>query len=120
MPRIDSTQFGEITVDGKKYGQVLIVGNLVAERDYPKLKDLFGTSHKIGDWEIEELLEENPEIIVVGTGQNGAMEIDEKFFEEMKKKGIEVIADIAPKASEIFNAKIKEGKRVNALIHTTC
>jgi len=120
MPHIDSTQFGEITIDGKKYNQVLIIGDLAAERDYEKLKGLFGTSHKIGDWEIEELLKENPEIIVVGSGQNGAMEIDGEFFEEMKKKGIEVIAETTPKAIEIFNAKIKEGKRINALIHTTC
>jgi len=120
MPHIDSTQFGEITIDGKKYNQVLIIGNSVGERDYKRLKGLFGTSHKIGDWEIEELLKENPEIIVVATGQNGAMEIDGEFFKEMKEKGIEVIADTTPKAIEIFNAKTKEGKRVNALIHTTC
>jgi len=120
VPHIDSTQFGEITIDGKKYSQVLIVGNLVVERNYDKLKDLFGTSHKMGGWEIENLLKENPEIIVVGTGQNGAMEIDENFFKIMKNNGIEVIADLTPKAIEIFNAKVRGGKRVNALIHTTC
>jgi len=47
MPYIDSTQFGEVVIDGRKYSQVLIVGNSVIERDYKKLKELFNTSHKI-------------------------------------------------------------------------
>lgn len=43
MPHIDSTKFGEITIDGKKYGQVLIVGGAVFERNEEKLRELFGT-----------------------------------------------------------------------------
>ncbi|MFZ5559596.1 MAG: hypothetical protein ACOZAL_02275, partial [Patescibacteria group bacterium] len=70
MPYINSTEFGNITIDGKKYNQVLIVGDLVMERDYEKLERLFGTTHKIGDWEKDELVKENPEIIVIGTGQS--------------------------------------------------
>jgi len=120
MPHINSTDFGSITIDGKKYNQVLIVGNLVMERDYRKLEDLFGTTHKIGDWEIEELLKENPEIVVVGTGQSGVMEVDDRFFKIVREKNIETIVDITPKAIQIYNQKIRDNKRVNALIHTTC
>jgi len=120
MPNIDSTKFGEIIIDGKKYRQVLIIGNLVKEREYEKLEELFGTSHKIGDWEIEELLKGNPEIIVIGTGQNGAMEIDNDILEKFKTKDIEVICEITPEAIKIYNEKVKSKKRVNALIHTTC
>ncbi len=117
---IDSTEFGNVTIDGKKYNQVLIIGDMIMQRDYEKLKELFGTSHKIGDWELEELLKQNPEIIIIGTGQDGAMEIDRELIEDFKKKNIEVIAEITPKAIEIYNEKKKQGKRINALIHTTC
>jgi hypothetical protein len=120
MPHIDSTQFGEVEIDGKKYSQVLIVGDSVVERDYEKLQGLFGTSHKIGDWETETLLKENPEVIIIGTGQDGKLEVDESFLEKMKEKGIEVIAGITPEAIKAYNEKRKAGKRVNALIHTTC
>lgn len=120
MPHIDSTQFGEVKVDGKKYFQILIIGNLVMERDYKKLEELFGTSHRIGDWEKQELVKENPEIIVIGLGQNGAMQEDEEFIEDMAKKNIEVISAITPEAIKIYNQKAEESKRVNALIHTTC
>jgi len=68
MPYINSTEFGNVVIDNKKHNQVLIVSDLVIERNYNKLEELFNTSHKIGDWEIEELLKENPEIIVIGIG----------------------------------------------------
>jgi len=120
MPHIDSTQFGEVVIDGKKYNQVLIIGDSIIERDYEKLKDLFGTSHKIGEWETEALLKEIPEIVIVGTGQDGKLEVDKNFLEKMRKNSVKVIAQITPEAIKIYNEKVKAGKRVNALIHTTC
>jgi len=120
MPHIDSTEFGEITIDGKKYHQVLIIGDSVMERDYEKLEKLFGTSHRIGDWERDELLKGNPEIIIIGTGQSSVMNVDGELEDTLAKKEIELIAVSTPEAVEIYNQKIKEGKRVNALIHTTC
>jgi hypothetical protein len=120
MPHIDSTQFGEITIDDKKYHQVLIVGDSIEERDYKKLKELFETSHKIGDWEIEKLLSNNPEVIVIGTGQNGAFVIDAETTKKLQISGAQIISDITPKAIEAYNERIKLGKKVNALIHTTC
>ncbi|MDP2940145.1 MAG: MTH938/NDUFAF3 family protein [Candidatus Omnitrophota bacterium] len=117
---INSTQFGEIIIDNKKYYQVLIIGDKIEERDYKKLKELFGTSHEIGNWEIEALISNNPEIIIIGTGQNGAMEVDEKTIKKFQDKGIETIIATTPKIIEIYNDQVKLGKRVNALIHTTC
>lgn len=120
MIRIDSTKFGEIVIDGKKYHQVLIIGNSVIERDYEKLEGLFGTSHKIGDWEVEELFKNSPEIIIIGTGQDGMMEVDRSLYEKIGNKNIELIITITPEAIKIYNEKIESGKRVNALIHTSC
>ena len=139
MPYINSTEFGNVVIDDKKYNQVLIIGDSVMERDYNKLEELFSTSHKIGDWEVEELLKENPEIIVIGTGQNGAMEVDKETLNKLGKPAvslrkqagppesekvsagnIEVITAETPKAIEIYNEKVKSNKRVNILIHTTC
>lgn len=120
MPYINSTQFGEITIDNKKYQQVLIIEDEVEERKYKKLKELFGTSHKIGDWEIEKLLGNKPEIIIVGTGQNGALEVDEDTAKKLKTNDSELIIVKTPEAIEIYNQKTKENKKVNALMHTTC
>jgi len=120
MPHIDATQFGEITIDKKKYHQVLIVGDKVEERDYKKLKEMFDTAHKIGDWEVEKLLRNNPEVIVIGTGQNGAMQVDEDLTKKLTANSSKLIIAETPKAIEIYNEKIKQGGKTNALIHTTC
>ncbi|OIO47514.1 MAG: hypothetical protein COY09_01725 [Candidatus Portnoybacteria bacterium CG_4_10_14_0_2_um_filter_39_11] len=120
MPKIDSTKFGEIVIAGKKYGQVLIIGDKIVERDYDKLKKLFGTAHKIADWEIEQLLSNNPEAIVIGTGQDGLLEVDEEFKRQMAGRGIELIVGKTFEALEVYNEKIKAGQRANALMHTTC
>jgi len=120
MPHIDDTQFGEITIDNKRYHQVLIIGKTIKERDYKKLEELFNTSHKIGGWEIEELLSNDPKIIIIGIGQNGAMEVDQDVIKKFQDKGIEVIVAETPQAVEIYNTRVKSEKHINALIHTTC
>jgi hypothetical protein len=120
MLHIDSTQFGEVVIDDKKYHQALIIGDKIEERDYKKLKELFDTAHKIGDWEIEALISNNPEIIIIGTGQNGAMSVDEDSAKKLKAKSSELIIAETPQAIEIYNEQVKLGKKVNALIHTTC
>ncbi|MDP2934598.1 MAG: MTH938/NDUFAF3 family protein, partial [bacterium] len=112
MPEINSTQFGEIIIDKKKYHQVLIVGDKIEERDYKKLKELFDTAHEIGDWEVEKLLSNNPEIIIIGVGQNGAMAVDDEPAKKLKVKSSELIIAETPKAIEIYNDQVKLGKRV--------
>ena len=57
MPYINSTKFGEIIIDGKKYQQVLIIGDSVEERDSQRLEKLFNTTHKIAEWEIDSLFQ---------------------------------------------------------------
>ena len=83
MAHIDSTNFGSVTVDGKKYHQVLITGDNIFERDYERLKEEFGTSHVIPDWEIKKLLENSPEAIVIATGQDGALEVTDRAKERL-------------------------------------
>jgi len=120
MPYINSTKFGDITIDDKKYHQVLIIDDEIKERDYEKLKKLFGTSHKIGDWEEKELLADSPEVIVIGTGQDGALVVNNDFSNKVKNKGIEFFIEKTPEAMEFYNNEYASGKAVNALIHTTC
>jgi len=120
MPLINSTQFGEITIDKKRYHQVLIIGKTVKERDSEKLHELFNTSHKIGGWEIDDLLSNNPKIIIIGTGENGAMEVDEDLAKKLRATVSELIIAETPQAMEIYNTRVKSEKHINALIHTTC
>lgn len=117
---IDSVGWGNVVVNGQRFDQVIIVGGKVIRREVEKLERLFGTTHQLGDWEIELLLSENPEIIIFSSGQGGAMRISEEVKEKLASSGPEIKILLTPQAVLEFNKLSLEGKRVNALIHTTC
>ena len=120
MFKIDSVGWGKIEVNDQGFQQVLIIEGQVFERDSEKLRQFFDTSHKIGDWEIEELFRGDPEAIIIGTGWDGVLQPDEKIKKKSEKLGVELIILKTPPAVEEYNRLAEEGKKVNALIHTTC
>lgn len=120
MPKIEKVSWGKVKVDGQDYRQVLIVGDEVLERESDKLHELFGTTHRLGDWEKEKLLSGNPKIILIASGWSGLVKIDEDFKNKLKEKRIELQVVLTPKIVRRYNQLIEEGKQVNALIHTTC
>ena len=120
MPKIDKVSWGKVKVDGQQYHQVLIVGGRAMEREKPKLEKLFGTTHKIGDWEQKLLLSGQPEVILIANGWSGVLKIDEEFKKKVESAGIELRIVLTPKAVEEYNRLVKERKQINALIHTTC
>lgn len=120
MIKIDSVSWGKIKVDGKEYHQALIICDKVFERDKPKLEALFGTTHQIGDWERELLLSGKPEIILIASGFNGVLKVKDDLRLMINDLGIKLITDLTPKAVAEYNRLVAKGKRVNALIHTTC
>jgi len=99
---------------------VIIVKEEVRERDDKSLRKLFGTTHQIGEWEVKELLSENPEVIIIGTGQAGVLRVPEETREELERSKAEVRILLTQRAVPEFNRLVSQGKRVNALIHTTC
>ena len=120
MITINSTSFGSIIINNKKYSQVLIIGEEIKERNAKKLNELFGTTHQIGDWEIEDLISNSPEIIIIGTGQRGVLKVSDEFKSKIKESGVELKTFITSVAIKEYNKFILQGKKVNALIHTTC
>lgn len=120
MPKIDKVSWGKVKIDGQDHHQVLLVGNEVMERENDKLRDLFGTTHRMGDWEKKRLFSGKPEIVLVATGWSGLVKIDDDFKRELEKKEIELQTVLTPKVVKRYNQLIQEGRRVNALIHTTC
>lgn len=120
MPTINSCEFGAITIDGKKYSQVLIIGDRVEERDAKKLHELFNTTHRVGEWETAKLLSDSPDVVLIGTGQEGVLEVDEGVSLKLEDAVPRLIIQPTPQAIKTYNDLVKENKVVNALIHTTC
>ncbi|UZE94198.1 MAG: hypothetical protein IB618_01325 [Candidatus Pacearchaeota archaeon] len=113
MAYIDSTSFGNITIDGKTYGDDVII---LAD-DRIKKRGLQKGTHIVCIEEIEPLFKENPKVIVIGTGQSGVAEIEPEVMNRAREQNIEVIEAPTPIAIKKFN-KIKEKKA--GLFHLTC
>lgn len=116
----DSSSFGELVINGKSYGDVLVIGGKVEERDDSKIDRELGTDHLIGDWEVEKLLSNKPEIVIIGAGTAGDLQVTPEVGENFKKAKVELIVLTTPRAIEEYNSLTKMGKRVNTLIHSTC
>lgn len=118
--KVDSVSWGKVRVNNQQYHQALIVGDKVIERDKTELESLFKTTHQIGEWEQKKLLSGNPEIILVASGWSGRLRVDKKFADKIAQKGIALQVFLTPKAVAEYNRLVSMGRRVNALIHTTC
>lgn len=120
MPKINKVSWGKVKVDGKDYWQVLIIGEKIIPREVEKVKQEYGTDHVVADWEQKLLLSGNPEVILVASGWSGFLRADEELKKKAKDVGVELRLILTPKLKKEYNWLVKEGKRVNCLIHTTC
>ena len=115
MPRLESTNFCSVTIDGKEYNyDVLItVSGEIVRHD----KTLSLEGHKVGREELEPLWGENPEVLIIGTGQYGAIPLDDETIKQCQERGIKVVAAKTPEALQRYN-ELRERKA--AFIHTLC
>jgi hypothetical protein len=119
---IEEYHFGSITIDGKVFNhdvEVRWTGEVLPWK--------FRERHIIDAEEVKRAIDQNPETIIIGTGESGMAEVTEKAKKEIESKGIELIIDITGEAIKTFNilleeSKIEEGKqkRVIGLFHLTC
>lgn len=118
--RFDSTQYGEIIIDGKKYGDIIVSAGKLIIRDRGPSEEQFGTSHRMHQAEFKQLLEGKPEIVLIGSGQSGLMEVTEEEKKKISETGAELIIEKDPQAIKTFNSLTEQGKKVNCLVHVTC
>lgn len=119
---IEEYKFGSITIDGKTYHEDVEVRWTDDVLDWQREE-----SHVINVEDIERALEENPETIVIGTGELGIAQVTEETQREIKLRGIKLIIDRTEAAIKTFNirkedSEEEEGKqeKVIGLFHLTC
>ena len=79
-PKIDSTNFGSITVDGETFDYDILIrlNGQVEKREKALSKEVYGTSHKVSLEEAKYIYEEGTEKIIIGTGQTGFVKLSEE------------------------------------------
>lgn len=113
MVTISFDRFGELVVDGKVYYSDMIVwwdGEL----------EFVTKNHMLGMETFAMMLRKKPEIIVVGTGQQGCVRISDEVRHRARDKKIRVFEGKSDSAAKMFSDLAVAGKRVVAFIHTTC
>lgn len=113
--KIEGYSFGLMRVDGREFNQDLIV--------FPE-RIVSGWWRKEGHTllleDLGEVIEYKPEVLVVGRGASGVMEIPESTQKALKEKNIELVEGTTTQAYKIFNEYITQGKRVVGAFHLTC
>jgi len=111
---IESYQFGLIVVSGKKYTSDVII---LPDR----VRDNWGrkTGHQLCLKDVAEVMTENPEVLVVGTGTSGLMKVLPEVERGVETQGIKLIVEPTNEACNLYN-QLCQSQRVIAALHITC
>jgi hypothetical protein len=117
--QIDSTAFGEITIDGKTYEHDVIIrlSGEVAKRKKKLSKRLYGTSHVVSEDEAKFVFEKGCKQLILGSGQEGNVQLSPEAEAYFAKKDCQVVIQPTPQAIRAFNEA--HGKKIG-LFHVTC
>jgi hypothetical protein len=111
---IDHYSFGSITVGKKTYtSDVIIYPDRVDESWWRK------EGHYLQKADLGDIIAAKPDLLIIGSGMNGIMQVPEETRTFLASHDIEVIIEKTGKAVEIFNDR-PEGRKVIAALHLTC
>ncbi len=111
---IESYDFGRMDVDGRTYTSDLIIfPDRVNDSWWRK------SGHKLCLADIEDVLKEEPEALVVGTGFYGIMSVEDEVKSYAQSQGIELIIAKTKKAAQSYNEFASKKKTIGAF-HLTC
>ena len=113
-------EFGLIEIDGQRYDRDVVVERGRVGKRHKKasqpLRDRYGHTPL-------SLLEPIPwacRRLIVGTGAEGALPIDDAVFEEADRRGVELVALPTEEACEHLSAPETDLATTNAILHVTC
>jgi hypothetical protein len=112
--KIEEFKFGAFRIDGRQYlDDIKIFNNKVK---YWQTRE----GHLLKLEDIKDLIESKPEIIIIGTGASGALQISAEIKDEIMNKRIALFIEKTEDACKRFNELILKDKRVAAILHATC
>jgi len=111
---IEFYSFGRIVIDGKEYtSDVIIYPGRVDSSWWRK------EGHLLQVVDIDRAIAEKPEILIIGTGASGLMEVSKEVENYITSRGIRLVVDTTKKACDAYNRLSPSSKSIAAL-HLTC
>ena len=113
MARIDHYSFGRIVIDGVEHSKdVIILPDRVRGEWWRK------DGHGLVLEDFDDVIDELPEHLVVGTGAHGQMKPDPQTLAELKARGIQV--DSLPTGDAVGRYLELDPRSTAAALHLTC
>ncbi|MCE5186790.1 MAG: MTH938/NDUFAF3 family protein [Planctomycetaceae bacterium] len=114
-PHIDSCSFGRIRIDGKDYTDDVLV---FAGRDVVNWwhKD----THFIRCGDIDQILQQEPESLIIGTGTRGNLKLESPVYSLLKNRGIRYQQETTERACVLFNQETNKGVKTAGAFHLNC
>jgi len=112
---IDSYEFGKIIIDGETYTSDCLIFQDHVEPDWRRRE-----GHNLFADDLECVLAAEPEILVVGCGAYGVMQVSAEVRTLLQRKNIRMEALKTAEAAERYNELSAERRRVVAAMHLTC
>jgi len=113
--KIKSYEFGRIEINGTVYTSDVIIYDEHVNSSWWRKE-----GHYLQLEDIEEILKPTPDVIIIGTGKFGTMEVSNKVKKELESKGIEAIYVNTDEACCRHNEMSGSGKTVVTALHLTC
>lgn len=113
--QISDYSFGKITVNGKSYQSDVIITTNEVKADWRRKQ-----GHNLAITDLNEILKASPEILIIGSGYFGRMQVPEATRTFLKEKGIQT--EILPTGDAVakFNQLQQTCARLVAALHLTC
>ncbi len=112
LPLIESFEFGRIIIGSKIYKDIMVYKGIVNEWKW----------HEHHAFTMEDILPviKDADVIVLGTGASGYVKVKDDVLAFLEANNIRYAIAKSDKACQKYNALVKAGKRVAAIIHSTC
>jgi putative phosphoribosyl transferase len=112
---IDAYSYGRMRVSGDDFDEDLIIFPDKIEPYWRRRQ-----AHRLALTDLESVLEYAPQVLVVGTGTVGRLQLEPLTREALRLKGIDCIDARTDHAWQIFNQMVDEDTRVVGVFHLTC
>jgi hypothetical protein len=113
-PKIDSYKFGRVMINGETHTKdVIILPDRVIGGWWRK------EGHALHPEDLTTVLEAAPDVLVVGLGAYGRMQITPDAREVLETAGIELVSGSTDEACRQYN-HLREERKAAAALHLTC
>jgi hypothetical protein len=114
IPRIEAYRFGHLVIDGQAHTKDLII---LPDRVIAGWWRNVGHALHTGD--LKAVLEARPDVLVVGQGAQGLMQVTSEVEQALKAAGMQLIAQPTEQACQTYN-QLRTQRQVAAALHLTC